>query len=362
MKTIGIDARLYSQTGVGTYLRNFLHYLSDKKYTDLTFNVYLLKNEKATIVNPAFNLRYVTHSWHSFSEQTGFYDDIMKDNNDLMHFTYFSYPVRYTRPFIATVHDLTPIQFRTGKASTRNPIFYSFKHEIFKFVLKTQVNNALKIITPTKTVKKQLVNYFPALSEKKIFPIYEGVDYQLSQTKENTELNKKFSKPFFLYVGNFYPHKNVENLIRAFKEIPEEYDLVLSGPQDFFAGKIQKLIADSGLSTRITMQHASGRENLRYLYNHAVALIHPSLSEGFGLPLVEAMASNLPILASDIPVFRELLPADTPFFDPKSGTSIAQTVRTYLKSPKKPLYEALLAQYSFEKMTVETLDLYKSLL
>jgi glycosyltransferase involved in cell wall biosynthesis len=362
MKTIGIDARLYSQTGVGTYLRNFLHFLSKKQYKDIRFLIYLLDGETTLIENTAFEKHYVPYRWHSFSEQTGFYNQLEKDKPDLMHFTYFSYPVRYTRPFVATVHDLTPVQFKTGKASTRNPLFYGIKHEVFKFVLRNQIKNARKIITPTETVKKQIVEYLPDVDKNKITAIYEGFDYELAQTKENTELSALYPKPFFLYVGNFYPHKNVSTLIQAFKEIPEKYDLVLSGPQDFFASKMLSIIKDNGLEKRVHMHHSPGKENLKYLYNHAEALIHPSFSEGFGLPLVEAMAVNLPIIASDIPVFKELLPADTPMFDPQSGTDIARTVQNYLKSPKKPVYSDVIDRYSFETMAEKTLELYNSLL
>lgn len=362
MKTIGIDARLYSQTGVGTYLRNFLHFLAQKDFTDIHFILYLLEGEKVTFENTAFEKRFVPYRWHSFSEQIGFYNKLMEDNPDLMHFTYFSYPVRYTKPFIATVHDLTPIQFKTGKASTRNPLFYGIKHEAFKFVLGSQVKNAKKIITPTETVKQQILEQYPHIQKDKIEAIYEGVDYELAETKENTELKAKYKKPFFLYVGNFYPHKNVSTLITAFKMVPDQYDLVLSGPQDFFAAKMQSLIKELGLEKRVHMHHSSGKENLKYFYNHAEALIHPSLSEGFGLPLVEAMAVDLPIIASDIPVFKELLPANTPVFDPHSATEIARTVQNYLKTANKPDYKAIIPRYSFEKMTDKTLELYKSLL
>ena len=362
MKTIGIDARLYSQTGVGTYLRNFLHFLAKKTYTDITFLIYLLEGEKTSFENPAFKKIFVPYKWHSLTEQTGFYARLIADKPDLMHFTYFSYPVLYTRPFIATVHDLTPIQFKTGKASTRNPIWYGIKHAAFKYVLKSQVMNSKRIITPTQTVKKQLLEYFPSLSTDKVWAIYEGVDNELATIPENKDLARKYTKPYFLYVGNFYQHKNVETLIKAFKDIPEPFELILSGPNDFFADKMEALINEHNLEKRVFMHHSKGRGDVKYFYAHAEALIHPSLSEGFGLPLVEAMAADLPIIASDIPVFRELLPSDNLLFNPSSSADIAATVQKHLKQPKKPLYKAILARYSFETMTEKTLELYYSAL
>src|SRR5438876_10158241 len=103
MKRIGIDARLFSQTGVGTYLQNFLHYVPQfLNSTDLLY-VYILKDDVGSLVqHPQIHPRIVTQKWHSITEQTGFLYELMKDNLDLMHFTYFSYPVLYRRPFIAT--------------------------------------------------------------------------------------------------------------------------------------------------------------------------------------------------------------------------------------------------------------------
>ena len=137
MKKIGIDARLYTQTGVGTYLRNLLNYLPASHPQSTKFFVYLLSKDVRAIdiPNDQFVIRGVDAPWHTIREQTVFYQALMHDRLDLMHFTYFSYPVLYKRPFIATVHDVTPILFKTGKASTLNPILFEMKHLAFRFVL-----------------------------------------------------------------------------------------------------------------------------------------------------------------------------------------------------------------------------------
>jgi alpha-1,2-rhamnosyltransferase len=95
-----------------------------------------------------------------------------------------------------------------------------------------------------------------------------------------------------------------------------------------------------------------------FLYKHARALVHPSLSEGFGLTLLEAAHFNCPILASNIAVFQEIFGRYYAAFDPRDPEDIAQKLREVLKQKPSPNYSTLLKKYSFKKMAKETLDLY----
>lgn len=362
-KKIGIDARLYFQTGVGTYLRNLLNNLEKIAPKDLEFNIYFLQRDADKMnFSKNFIKRPVTSSWHTFGEQTRFLYDIYKDKIDLMHFTYFSFPVLYGRKFVSTIHDTTPLFFKTGKASTKNPFAYEIKHKVFKGVLKTQIKNALKIITPTKTVKKQLISLYGHSYGEKIIPIYEGVDRTLQKIQENKELGKIFKQPFFLYVGNFYPHKNVEKLIKAFSKIEYAYQLVLVGPDDYFSKRILKLIHDLKQETKIIFYHNASSTDLKFLYSNAQALIHPSLSEGFGLPLLEASYCKCPVIGSNIEVFKELLSDEYVSFDPHNEKDIEKKIHLFIE--KRPVfdYKHILSKYSFEQMTKETLDVYTSYL
>ena len=226
MRKIGIDARLYSQTGVGTYLKNLIYYLEKKNLEDEIIYVYLLPEDYISINFKNKNIikRKVNYRWHTFGEQIGFALKLYQDDLNLMHFTYFSYPILYFKKFVATVHDATPLLFKTGKASTKNQFVYQIKHLFFRIILWCQVNRAMKIIAPTNTVRKQLINIYGNKISEKIISIYEGVSYQIKEAKENISLTKKFNK-FFIYVGNFYPHKNVEKLIEAFKGVDKKYKL-----------------------------------------------------------------------------------------------------------------------------------------
>ncbi|PIQ73326.1 hypothetical protein COV58_03170 [Candidatus Roizmanbacteria bacterium CG11_big_fil_rev_8_21_14_0_20_36_8] len=354
MKKIGIDARLYSQTGVGTYLRNLLHYLVKIDNPDIIFYIYLLPLDFDQIEFPSkhFIKRMVSARWHTIAEQTTFYGEIMRDDLGLMHFTYFSYPVLYKRPFIATVHDITPLLFKTGRASTLNFIFYEIKHQIFKYVLSAQIKNAKKIITPTQTVKDQLVEYYGKNIEPKIEPIYEGVNFELLNAKKNEKLRAKLTTPFFLYVGNFYPHKNVGRLVEAFKRSRQKSKLLLVGPDNMFAKKLKDQIKTSRIEN-IEFMHDAKIDDLVYLYKNAKALVNPSLSEGFGLPLIEAVHFGCPIIASNIPVFHELMGDGYVSFDPFNVNDIADKLRI-------TNYERRITngEFFFERMTEKVMKLY----
>lgn len=375
MKKIGIDARLYFQTGVGTYLRNLLHYLPKFLPRSMQIFVYVLSKdiERINISESNIVIRGVDAPWHSVREQTLYYQKIMTDELDLMHFTYFSYPVLYKRPFIATIHDVTPLLYKTGKASTLNPFIYETKYAIFKYVLASQVKNAKWIITPTEWVKKQIVQSYGKKYADKIQSIHEGVNYELMESTENISLKNKFTKSFFLYVGNFYPHKNVERLIEAFKiyyhsEVEKrqknKVQLVLIGPDNMFAQKLKQKIEDNKIEN-VRFIHDSTIKDLVFFYKHAQALINPSLSEGFGLPLVEAIYFECPIIASDIPVFHEILKDQYISFNPENIENIADKLKikfTNLRTNRKSININFIQKYNFEKMSRKTVSLYSTLI
>lgn len=361
MKKIGIDARLYFQTGVGTYLQNLLFYLDKKNPKKELYYIYLRKADFPKVNFKSKNIvkKEANQKWHSLCEQVCFLIILLKDNLDLMHFTYFSYPILYWRKFIATVHDTTPLLFKTGKASTRNPFIYKLKHFFFKLVLNCQVRGAKAIISPTHTVKKELWEIFGAKVAEKIIPIYEGVNNKILNTKENTKLQNKY-RDFFLYVGNFYPHKNVEKLVDAFGLVDKQYKLVLVGPDDFFFARMKDYVENSKAKDRIVLIKSPPDSDLVFFYRNAQAIIQPSLSEGFGLPLVEAAYFGTRIIASNIKVFDELWKDQYISFDPKSTQDISNKINIYINNKYTVKYTQLLKNYSFKKMTEETVRLYLS--
>jgi len=361
MKRIGIDCRLYFQTGVGVYLRNLLHHLEKQPHEDIVFYLYVMDTDAPRIQfeNKKFVKRITDCRWHSIKEQLFFTQTLNKDNLDLMHFTYFSYPILYRKKFIATVHDVTPFLFKTGKASTKNFLFYTIKHAFFRFIFNNQLDHARAIITPTHTVKKQIISLFGEKYGPKITPLYEGMDYSLVHAKPNANLKEKYLKPFLIYVGNFYPHKNVERLIRAFSRVEQDVQLILIGPNDFFSKRLSKLILRLKQEKRIFFYHDPIPDDLVFFYRNAQALVHPSLSEGFGLPIVEAAYFNLLIIASNIEIFKELLDDRYIPFHPLHVADIQNKITYALVNRVRYRYDDMISKYSFGEMTRGTLHIYR---
>jgi glycosyltransferase involved in cell wall biosynthesis len=328
---------------------------------DIQFYVFILDKDYENIYFQSENFIKVkaSYQWHSFAEQINFAALLYKYDLDLMHFTYFGHPILYKRKFISTIHDSILLQYKTGKASTKNRLIYELKHRAFQLTIHNQVRNSAAIITPSKTVKHDLIRYYGEQYSDKIYPIYEGVDYELQIAHENKELYKQFTKPFFLYVGNFYPHKNVERLIEAFSQLDEDVRLILRGPNDFFSKNIHQLIKELGIEKKVIFYHRYSHEDMAFFYKHAMALVHPSFSEGFGLPLVEAMYFHCPIIASNISVFKELLGNNYVSFNPENVTELSAKLRE-VKTRKEYDYDKKISEYSFEQMSKKTLEIYRN--
>lgn len=147
---------------------------------------------------------------------------------------------------------------------------------------------------------------------------------------------------YFLYVGNAYPHKNVEVLVAAAK---------LAGVRVVYVGKNDYFYKRLG----IVPQSVSDAE-LETLYKNAQALVFPSLMEGFGLPALEALRNNCPVILSDIPVFYELFGDVPAYFPPHDVEALAHLLKNPPPKPKN--IEKLLAKFSWPKMAKKTLDTY----
>ncbi|MEX1052367.1 MAG: glycosyltransferase family 1 protein [Patescibacteria group bacterium] len=363
MKKLGIDARLYYQTGVGVYLRNLLFYIDKIAPKNLQIIAYVLSSDvnKVRKVYKNITVRGVSSKWHTLSEQFIFLIALLKDRLDLMHFTYFSFPIFYNKKFISTIHDTTLLKHKTGKASTKSSVIYNLKHNIFRIVFYTQVKKSKKIITPTKYVKKQILDSVKGVDTDKIIPIYEGVTREYLEVKK-VKSNNKLKVKYFLYVGTFYPHKNVESLIKAYSKLKTDINLYLVGPDDFFSKKIIELISQLNLNNRVKIFKNIENKKLPDFYKNAIALIHPSKSEGFGLPIIEAAHFKIPIIASNIDVFKELLDNAFVSFDPYDLNDIENKISYFIKKRPSFNYKDRLKDFSFKKMSKKTLELYKDVL
>ncbi len=363
MKVV-IDARLYSQSGVGRYLQQLIKNLAVVD-SETNYLIYLKKEDYSLFPLPAknFEKKLVDIHWHSLREQIILPLLLIKDKPDLVHFPYFSVPIIYPGRFIVTIHDLIIDHFDTGRASTHNWLFYKLKRWFYKTVMKFSLSRAKIIIAVSQSTKKEIIAHYQIDSDK-IAVIYEAAELQAGQKLFAKTL---VSSRYLLYVGNAYPHKNLERLIEAMDLLKKEFyelKLVLVGKKDFFYQRFEKKLTPSQKEKIIFFGFANDQQ-LANLYHHAQAFVFPSLMEGFGLPPLEAMSLGCPVVAARTSSVPEICGEAALYFDPQNtremATKISQILdNNELRKKLIGLGHKQVAKYSWLRTAQETLKIYKS--
>ena len=234
---IGIDARLISETGVGRYIRNLLDGLS-KIDTKNEYVIFITAKNYDAFSLPSDKWKKVLANvrWHTVSEQVLFPGICVGEHLDLLHVPYHNPPIFYPGKMIMTIHDLTILHFSTGKATTLPKPLYYLKRLGYTYELSVGIARAKHILTVSNATKRELMDHF-GVSSDNISVIYEGVDPHLTN-KRPTPQGNGVERPYFLSVGNAYPHKNLETLLEGYANyrtrVPDPARLVLVGTDDYF--------------------------------------------------------------------------------------------------------------------------------
>jgi len=374
---IGIDARFLGPKGkgLGRYTQKLIEEL--EKIDGQNQYVIFLRRQNWNEFKPSspnFKKVLADCRWYSLGEQIFLPIKIYQQKIDLMHFPHFNVPVFYFGKFIVTIHDLILRHFKTQRATTRSAFVYWFKGLGYRLVIWLAVKRAQKIITVSNYVKKDIVNTFN-IDPDKVAVTYEGAPTRSLKVKvQNSKLvleRYKINRPYFLYVGNAYPHKNLEKLIEALGILIEKYGqdlrLVLVGEDDYFYHRLKKVILpilqSMGKMNNIIFAGFVDDENLSVLYQSAELYVFPSLCEGFGLPPLEAMACGLPVVCSGATCLPEILGEAALYFDAKDPEDMAKRIDQALidEGLRQNLisrgYEQI-KKYSWQRMAQETLRIY----
>lgn len=368
---IGIDARFFGLLGkgLGRYTQKLIEHLEMIDHEN-QYVVFLRKEnfEQYQPYNKNFTKVLADYRWYSFSEQLLFPKLLKKYNFDLMHFPHFNVPLMYRRPFVLTIHDLILIHFPTLKGTLLNPFWYWVKYVAYKLNISSAISRAERIIAVSEFTKNDIIEEYPTACNK-IDVTYEASDNlcRISNISPHLVLEKYgIIKPYLLYVGNAYPHKNLEKLIDAFELVSltfPEMQLAFVGKEDFFYLRLKKYAA----MKNIAGVHFLGfvpDQDLDVLYRFTKAYVFPSLYEGFGLPPLEAMAKGAVVVSSEDACMQEILGNAAWFVDAKVAESFAAGIVNVLND--KALQQNLIAKgyeqikkYSWEKMARETMAIYK---
>jgi len=361
---IGIDCRMLGSqcAGLGRYVEQLVKNL--QKIDSANQYVLFLKRDDWEQVEEKDNFTKVEANidWYSWAEQTEFSGIIKKQKLDLMHFPHWNVPLFFNQPFIVTIHDLIMYHYPRQEASTHGTLVYWFKDKAHRLVMRQAVKKAKHILV-TSQFTKQDVHTTLNIPKEKMTVTYQAPFEQIKSG--DVDLGKyNITKPYVLYVGNAYPHKNLEGLVKAWEifadKYGKDYQLVLVGKENFFYNKLKSQIGDN---QDIVLTGFVPDEELVGLYKQAQLYIFPSLYEGFGLPPLEAMIYGVPVVSSNSSCLPEVLGEAALYFDPNNHEQMAATIQTGLTNEDVRYDLSLKAEeelkrYSWEKLAKQALAMY----
>lgn len=378
-KRIGIDARLYGPVGkgLGRYTQEMVDNIlrMDRENEYVVFltrdNFHEFKWDEKRVKKVLADIR-----WYTLKEQIVMPLLIARERLDLVHFPHFNVPLLTPVKFVVTIHDLILTKFPTARASTWGPWLYKIKNLAYKMVIRRAVKGSKKIIAVSRFTKQDIIQQF-RVDPRKIAVTYEGVA-DLARGKDSgfvsdpddtqTLLSYNINKEFFLYVGNAYPHKNLEGLVEAFARFYSQnpdINLVLVGKEDYFYSRLKKFVKRISPDLPVIFPDYVPDRELEILYQRALAYVFPSFYEGFGLPPLEAMSKGCPVASSNRSSMPEILGDAAIYFDPGDKEDILRCLRRVKTEPG--LREELINKgqkrvkaFSWRECARQTLDIYKN--
>lgn len=365
---IGIDARFFGpqERGLGRYVERLITYL--EAIDEQNEYVLFLRRASWDLWQPK-NARWrkimTDYRWYTVAEQLAMPAIFRSARVDFVHIPHFNVPVLYRGPFVVTIHDLILHDFPTARASTLEPIRFKMKFAAYEYALRRAITRARSIITVSQYVKADIAKKF-RVPESKIVVTYEAADPLLNPAPFERLAERGVTQPYILYVGNVYPHKNLERFLLGVQRAVqhgERFQLVLAGGRDYFSRRLETLRNELKLSNVHFFGFASDQE-LAALYAHATAYFFPSLSEGFGLPGLEAMQAGLPVYAARASCLPEVYGPAAAYFDPRDPADMAASISRALhdtmeRQRLRAAGQERVRQFSWAQMARQTLALYE---
>ena len=289
---------------------------------------------------------------------------LKREKIDIFHGLFSRLPLVLPVPGILTVHDLSGYKM---------PRFHKRHTYVTNQMFPTFIKKASGIIAVSKFTAEELVSIFPDAAEKTTV-VHEASPPEYSEVTEKSELNrvrKKLNLPesFFLFLGTLEPRKNLTKLLEAFQRVSDSipHSLVISGSAGWKTKEFFKRLKTSGIEDRVHLTGFVDGKDIPALLSLSDAFIYPSLYEGFGLPILEAMACGTPVITSNVSSMPEIAGEAAYLIDPQSADSIARGISTLAhdEARRKQLRERGLrraGEFSWEETARKTLQVYREVL
>ncbi len=343
---IAIDARFYGpeQGGIGRYLQELLSSL-EALNPPAYFKVLLRRSNwnQYQPRNPHFTKILADIPWYGWAEQISLARILKNQRLDLVHFPHWNIPLLYRGAFVVTIHDLLLLHYPTTKASTLGPLSYWAKYQAYRFVLGHAARRARHILADSNFTKQDIIKTLrvPAKKISVAYPVPAAnvKNAQNSSAKERELLSKRYgiTKPYTLYVGVAFPHKNLPRLLAAWEQVASKNNhtrqLVLVGKKNYFYEELLRGPLHKMAGSVIYTDFVTDSE-LPVLYRNAELYVFPSLYEGFGLPPLEALQYGVPVVSSNQTALPEVLQNAALYVDPQNTTALAEAIERGLNDQK----------------------------
>ncbi len=356
MIIIGVDgneANVSMRVGVSNYTYQLLSYFKKKANDQLRFLIFLREKPKKDLPRNNQYFRYQV-VWGKFLWSQIFLPLALQRKKLDVFFSPAHYLPRYINvPSVVTIHDLSfyryPEDFR--------------KIDLFKLINGTNysIKKATRVIAVSQATKNDILKIY-RLSEEKVKVIYNG--FEKSKLKWGKTL-RKVPKNYFLYVGTLQPRKNILTLIHAFNEIQKKYEnfeLIIAGKKGWMYDSLFQEVLNLGLSRKVFFTDYVTDKQLIFLYRHAFAFIMPSLYEGFGIPILEAMSYGCSVVSSYASSLPEVGGDACLYFNPLDTKDLVKKMEQLIND--KTLRIELIKKgkeriklFSWKKCALETLNL-----
>jgi glycosyltransferase involved in cell wall biosynthesis len=343
---VGIDIHSIGkqQTGNETYIRNLVDNLIDLDSKNTDYHLFYTHNDKMPTAEHVQQTRISPHQ-SIFRIPFVFPYQLRKQKIDVAHFQYVVPPVTNC-PAVVSIHDIS---------YEYHPEFFNpLECKRMKLLIPFSARKSKQVITISEYSKKQIMEKYN-ISDNKITVTYCGVDEKFCVLDNDADIERSLlrfgiQKPFILAVGNLQPRKNIERLIRAYSKLRSsgkvDLDLVLVGQVRWGSEAIFEEVESLGVKNNIHITGYVSEEELIALYNKATLFVFPSLYEGFGLPLVEAMACGTPVISSNASCLPEVGGDAAYYFDPYSENGMMKAIEDVANSTS---VQEKLIQNGFER-------------
>jgi glycosyltransferase involved in cell wall biosynthesis len=367
--TIGLDARKIQDFGIGTYVRNLVAALARVDRENRYVLLVRPADEEALPELPE-NFRTVVErsAVYSARELFALSYRLLRLKLDLYHATHYVLPAMVPSRVVVTIHDIIHLLYPEFLPSGL-AFFYAQR------MIHRSLTRGDRIIAVSQNTKADLMEYFD-VDGKKIQVVYNGVEERFRERLSREEVDRRLAtlglaRPYLLFVGNPKPHKNLDNVVQAYARARRmaQFDvpLVCVGDKSGSESKIRQRAQYLGLADRVLLRGHVPDELLPAIYQGATLFLYPTLYEGFGLPVVEAMASGVPVITSNTSALKEIAEGYAHLVDPLDVDGMAKAIANAMADDGRRAALAKLGSrraedFRWEETARKTLAIYRAAL